>query len=77
MIRTPWEEGSVKETEGVLTYFYWDGNVLLGDVKLERSACTRHREWILLPYSFEPLAMLRDRNYICITMILMAVRPGF
>lgn len=48
-----------KETDGISTYFYWDGNVLLGDVK---SKCASHREWIYYPYSFEPLAMLHGQE---------------
>ena len=42
-----------KETDGVVTRFYWDGDALLGDVTGDDT-----REWVYYPSSFEPLAML-------------------
>jgi RHS repeat-associated protein len=42
-----------KETDGVVTRFYWDGDALLGDVTGDDT-----REWVYYPGSFEPLAML-------------------
>lgn len=37
--------------------------MLLDDVSLEQSVCTRQREWIYYPYSFEPLAMLQEQSF--------------
>ncbi len=51
-----------KETGGITTLFYWDGNALLGDVRLEHQTCSEQREWIYYPYSFEPLAMLQGQE---------------
>ena len=42
-----------KETDGVVTRFYWDGDALLGDVTGDDI-----REWVYYPGNFEPLAML-------------------
>ena len=42
-----------KETDGVVTRFYWDGDALLGEVTGDDT-----REWVYYPGSFEPLAML-------------------
>ena len=43
-----------KETDGIVTRFYWDGDALLGDVTEEQQ-----REWVYYPGSFEPLAMVQ------------------
>lgn len=48
-----------KETDGVVEWFYWDGDALLANVSNER-----RREWVYYPESFEPLAMLcNDQLY--------------
>ncbi|NLD47267.1 MAG: RHS repeat protein, partial [Clostridiaceae bacterium] len=55
-----------KETDGKATRFYWDGNVLLGDLRMEsegdiKPANTELREFIYYPYRFEPLALLQTQ----------------
>jgi RHS repeat-associated protein len=47
-----------KETDGVVTWFYWDGDALLGDV-----TGNDIREWIYYPGSFEPLVMIRNEEF--------------
>ena len=46
-----------KETDGVVTRFYWDGDALLGDVTGDDI-----REWVYYPGSFEPLAMVEQAS---------------
>jgi RHS repeat-associated protein len=53
-----------KETGGKTTRFVWDGDALLGDLRLEKHGaddpvCTRVREWVYYPGSFEPLALVQ------------------
>jgi RHS repeat-associated protein len=56
-----------KETGGVTTRFFWDGDALMGDARLEAGGdpgniepvCTRIREWVDYPGSFEPLALVQ------------------
>jgi RHS repeat-associated protein len=61
----------VKEAEGVITRFVWDGNLLIGELRLEPEGngrigagtemkCLRRRGWVYYPGSFEPLALLQD-----------------
>lgn len=57
----------VKETDGLSTSFFWDGNILLGDIKQEPADKTKPmsiilREYIYYPYSFEPLAMVKTQD---------------
>ena len=47
-----------KETDGVVTRFYWDGDALLGDVTDDDT-----REWVYYPGSFEPLVMVRNEKF--------------
>jgi RHS repeat-associated protein len=47
-----------KETDGVTTRFYWDGDALLGDVTGDDT-----REWVYYPGSFEPLVMIRNEEF--------------
>ncbi len=51
-----------KETDGITTRFFWDGDALLGDVELEKTECIRQREWVYYPESFEPLAMVHGAD---------------
>jgi len=60
-----------KTTAGVTTRFYRDGDALLGELRFERKdgtdayeepVCTRWREWIYYPGSFEPLAMVEQAS---------------
>ena len=56
-----------KETEGVVTRFFWDGDALLGDAltgedKDNGPVPLRLREWVYYPETFEPLAMLQNNG---------------
>ena len=56
-----------KETDGILTNFFWDGDALLGDIlveedKTEALASSLLREWVYYPETFEPLVMVQDHG---------------
>ena len=56
-----------KETNGIATSFFWDGDALLGDIlvqedKTEYLASSRVREWIYYPETFEPLLMVQNHG---------------
>jgi RHS repeat-associated protein len=53
-----------KQTGDTTVRFVWDGDVMTGELRLEAKGdgepvCTRVREWVYYPGSFEPLAMVQ------------------
>jgi RHS repeat-associated protein len=56
-----------KETEDIVTSFFWDGDTLLGDALIQKHKDNdltplRLREWSYYPETFEPLAMLQNNG---------------
>lgn len=70
-----------KETEGVVTSFFWDGDALLCDVLIgegetEVPTSSRLREWVYYSETFEPLAMLQNHGASAIEIYLYHNDPN-